>query len=1040
MDIAPVGINNLRDEDENEDVPTSMNGDSNDQMDTVDDCKPHITFSITDAIRKSKNHIKSSLNLNDNNNNNCNKSDSIGDSVETSNGHESPLGDYKQLFFASADQNNNDSEVKTDGSFRGASKQRYHQMQQLLQQHVFTPHQLQQLIVPPMTMSTPKDSLFHFEQKRKQMEVLMHQIQEQLHANILQQTHLLQNQSPTGEGGSGKKGSTFQLQQKLAIQQQELAQQFQLVQRQYLLHQSGMQLLFPQHHQQQAQNLSHCNEYCGDDNNHKIHSSDSKGHLFESSEQSDDKMNFKNDTNNNKNSHQNETTKNNVKEKDELPRECEQRDESPAVNNSLENHVNGSQDESPKSKHGEPKTSESPTNCISQFLNSIINFRRDEMTLNLNNILTGANQSSVASLQTPAANLLLNDLNRNFLTGSFGSDHMNPALASLVVNHQQYSKYGRGACKWPGCDMIFDDLQTFTKHLNTKHSMDDCTTAQARIQMQVVFQLEIQLQKEKDRLQAMMHHLHLTKESMAAAAAVANLEQRQQTHIKCETNGAKSGGNVGMLLDESFMSQSVPSQPQQQQQSPSATTQPIHPNTRIRSPLHNIGPIRRRITDKSAMSLSEIQRNREFYKNADVRPPFTYASLIRQSIIESPDKQLTLNEIYNWFQNTFCYFRRNAATWKVKKKLPGWENAVRHNLSLHKCFMRVENVKGAVWTVDEIEFYKRRPQRCTSSSGGANGQQISGQQNSVPCIEGGQQQHSIGYNAIRTNLSLHKCFVRYEDDFGSFWMVDDNEFVKRRHLSRGRPRKYDPSPSPTGDEHSNATNHSSNSSQAPTAPNVGDQPQGVNLESAQGMTAYASPANSTTSSMNYANEGDLLASGQNNGASAGVAQNIQRSPRSMHSPPQNIYGENMAINFQNFWLSPTNLLDDNSPMSSHHIKSDKFRSQSLSPSRSPGNIQQNYSSHEDKIDLEMMSHPFNYDHHQNRRKQRVYSKTSHKELRDRERFYQSRSADHFDPQNFHQNHQVENLVKHEIIDEEDGKMEDESAEDLRQSKSSNVND
>lgn len=48
-------------------------------------------------------------------------------------------------------------------------------------------------------------------------------------------------------------------------------------------------------------------------------------------------------------------------------------------------------------------------------------------------------------------------------------------------------------------------------------------------------------------------------------------------------------------------------------------------------------------------------------------------------------------------------------------------------------------------------------------------------------------------NAIRTNLSLHKCFVRYEDDFGSFWMVDDNEFVKRRHLSRGRPRKYDPS-------------------------------------------------------------------------------------------------------------------------------------------------------------------------------------------------------------------------------------------------------
>lgn len=40
--------------------------------------------------------------------------------------------------------------------------------------------------------------------------------------------------------------------------------------------------------------------------------------------------------------------------------------------------------------------------------------------------------------------------------------------------------------------------------------------------------------------------------------------------------------------------------------------------------------------------------------------------------------------------------------------------------------MRVENVKGAVWTVDEIEFYKRRPQRCTSSTG--NGGNGSGQQ------------------------------------------------------------------------------------------------------------------------------------------------------------------------------------------------------------------------------------------------------------------------------------------------------------------------
>ncbi|KAI5613997.1 forkhead box protein P3 [Silurus asotus] len=39
------------------------------------------------------------------------------------------------------------------------------------------------------------------------------------------------------------------------------------------------------------------------------------------------------------------------------------------------------------------------------------------------------------------------------------------------------------------------------------------------------------------------------------------------------------------------------------------------------------------------------------------------------------------------------------------------QNAVRHNLSLHKCFVRVDGGKGSVWTVDEKEFQKRKGQR-----------------------------------------------------------------------------------------------------------------------------------------------------------------------------------------------------------------------------------------------------------------------------------------------------------------------------------------
>lgn len=100
-----------------------------------------------------------------------------------------------------------------------------------------------------------------------------------------------------------------------------------------------------------------------------------------------------------------------------------------------------------------------------------------------------------------------------------------------------------------------------------------------------------------------------------------------------------------------------------------------------------------RVLERTNADISdEIEKNRQYYRTADIRPPFTYASLIRQAILESADNQLTLNEIYNWFQETFCYFRRNAPTWK---------NAVRHNLSLHKCFARMENIKGAVWTICE---------------------------------------------------------------------------------------------------------------------------------------------------------------------------------------------------------------------------------------------------------------------------------------------------------------------------------------------------
>ncbi|XP_043513788.1 forkhead box protein P1 isoform X10 [Frieseomelitta varia] len=353
-----------------------------------------------------------------------------------------------------------------------------------------------------------------------------------------------------------------------------------------------------------------------------------------------------------------------------------------------------------------------------------------------------SHQNSNVPKPVAGLNGLLNSTVSSRRSEMNGTTPLDEKPLDVSSNDKVHPLYGHGVCKWPGCEVICEDYQAFLKHLNTEHTLDDRSTAQARVQMQVVSQLEIQLQKERDRLTAMMHHLHVAKQ-MASPEPPKSSESSTGSSIpKLNLSTAlmnQPPPNFGVSqvspVSMSALVSAVRS-PAGGQLPPSAGGAPMPPipnmsNMSGMPPLPNMpgsmstmptmpsmaGPIRRRISDKSALSLAgEIQRNREFYKNADVRPPFTYASLIRQSIIESPEKQLTLNEIYNWFQNTFCYFRRNAATWK---------------------------------------------------------------------------------NAIRTNLSLHKCFVRYEDDFGSFWMVDDAEFVKRRHLSRGRPRKYDPTPSPT---------------------------------------------------------------------------------------------------------------------------------------------------------------------------------------------------------------------------------------------------
>lgn len=63
------------------------------------------------------------------------------------------------------------------------------------------------------------------------------------------------------------------------------------------------------------------------------------------------------------------------------------------------------------------------------------------------------------------------------------------------------------------------------------------------------------------------------------------------------------------------------------------------------------------------------------------KPPLSFSSLIFLAIEDSNDKALPVKEIYAWIVAHYPYFK-TAPT--------GWKNSVRHNLSLNKCFQKVE--------------------------------------------------------------------------------------------------------------------------------------------------------------------------------------------------------------------------------------------------------------------------------------------------------------------------------------------------------------